>query len=180
MARCPHAAPPPRRARHGPCPSHILSASSTDAYLTIGAGTRSIAPSVDVAVALDPDEIYAGVSTADILQRRLGEVPEGVAYLAAGAAGDLNESSSFGAEPGLLGDQLSAAGVHRAVIANADAAEGYVSDVAPPDGSYARGAATALMGTDGIVPGGTVGRGLLRDDPLAPLDRKSTRLNSSH
>src|SRR3546814_509727 len=155
-------------------------ASSTDAYLTIGAGTRSIAPSVDVAVALDPDEIYAGVSTADILQRRLGEVPQGVAYLAAGAAGDLNESSSFGAEPGLLGDQLSAAGVHRAVIANADAAEGYVSDVAPPDGSYARGAATALMGTDGIVPGGTVGRGLLRDDPLAPLDRKSTRLNSSH
>src|SRR3546814_10435989 len=54
-------------------------ASSTDAYLTIGAGKRSIAPSVDVAVALDPDEIYAGVSTADILQRRLGAVPQGAA-----------------------------------------------------------------------------------------------------
>src|SRR3546814_19710332 len=25
------------------------------------------------------------------------------------------------------------------------------------------------MGTDGIGPGGTVGRGLLRDDPLAPF-----------
>src|SRR3546814_4017775 len=31
-------------------------ASSTDAYLTIGAGTRSIAPSVDVAVALRSEE----------------------------------------------------------------------------------------------------------------------------
>src|SRR3546814_16894559 len=78
-------------------------------------------------------------------------------------------ATRFRSEPGRLGDQLSAAGVQRAVIANADAAEGYVSDVAPPDGSYARGAATALMGTDGIVPGGTVGRGLLRDDPLAPF-----------
>ena len=66
-------------------------ASTTDAYLSIGAGTRSLAPTVDVAVALDPDETYAGVRTADILERRLGRVPSGVAYLAVGAAIDLNE-----------------------------------------------------------------------------------------
>lgn len=147
-------------------------ASTTDAYLTIGAGTRALAPSIDVAVALDPDEIYAGVRTADILQRRLGEIPDGVAYLAAGAAIDRNESSSFGAHPGRLGDLLDEAGVHRAVIGNADAAEGFVSDEPPPDGAYARGAATALMGSDGIVPGGTVGRGLLEEDPLAPFGRR--------
>ena len=147
-------------------------ASTTDAYLSIGAGTRAIAPTVDVAVALDPDESYAGVRTADILQRRLGRVPTGVAYLAVGAAIDRNERGSFGGEPGRLGDLLAAAGVDRAVIANADAAEGFVSDEPPPDGAYARGAATALMGSDGIVPGGTVGRGLLEDDPAAPFGRR--------
>jgi len=147
-------------------------ASSTDAYLTIGAGTRSLAPEVDVAVALDPDETYGGVRTSEILARRLGEVPSGVAYLAAGAAADRNEGSLFGATPGLLGDLLEAAGVNRAVVANADAAEGFVSDEPPPDGAYARGAATALMGSDGIVPGGTVGRDLLAEDPLAPFGRR--------
>lgn len=147
-------------------------ASTTDAYLTMGAGTRSVAPDVEVAVALDPDETYAGVRTADILQRRLGTVPDGVAYLAAGAAIDVNERSSFGGRPGRLGDLLDSEGVHRAVIANADAVEGFVSDEPPPDGAYARGAATMLMGTDGIVPGGTVGRSLLVDDPLAPFGRR--------
>ncbi len=147
-------------------------ASTTDAYLTMGAGTRALAPSVDVAVALDPDETYAGVQTADILQRRLGQVPDGVAYLAVGAAIDRNESGPFGGRPGRLGDLLAEAGVHRAIVANADAAEGFVSDEPPPDGSYARGATTTLMGSDGIVPGGTVGRALLVDDPLAPFGRR--------
>jgi hypothetical protein len=147
-------------------------ASTTDAYLSIGAGTRAVAPRVDVAVALDPDESYGGVRTSDILERRLGRVPSGVAYLAVGAAIDRNQTSGFGAEPGRLGDLLQDAGVHRAVVANADAAEGFVSDEPPPDGAFARGAATALMGADGIVPGGTVGRGLLADDPLAPFGRR--------
>lgn len=147
-------------------------ASTTDAYLSIGAGTRAIAPRVDVAVALDPDESYGGVRTEEILQRRLGRVPAGVAYLPVGAAIDRNSSSGFGAQPGRLGDLLAAAGVARAVIANADAAEGFVSDEPPPDGAYARGAATALMGSNGIVPGGTVGRTLLEDDPRAPFGRR--------
>lgn len=150
-------------------------ASTTDAYLSIGAGTRAIAPRVDVAVALDPDEVYSGVRTEDILRRRLGRVPEGVAYLSAGAAIDRNQASAFGAEPGRLGDLLEQADVSRAVIANADAAEGFVSDEPPPDGAFARGAATALMGSDGIVPEGTVGRALLLDDPLAPFGRRLDR-----
>lgn len=147
-------------------------ASTTDAYLSLGAGTRALAPTVDVAVALDPDETYGGVRTADILQRRLGRVPDGVAYLAAGAATELNVDGPFGGQPGRLGDLLDDAGVARAVIANADAAEGFVSDEPPPDGAFARGAATMLMGRDGIVPGGTVGRSLLVDDPAAPFGRR--------
>lgn len=147
-------------------------ASTTDAYLTIGAGTRAVSPVVDVAVALDPDELYGGLASRDILQRRLGTLPDGIAYLAVGAASDANDSSPYGAQVGLLGDRLAEAGIDRAVIANADAAEGFVSDEPPPDGSYARSAATALMGSDGIVPSGTVGRGLLIDDPDAPFGRR--------
>ncbi|MGH9228175.1 MAG: hypothetical protein ACRD07_05470 [Acidimicrobiales bacterium] len=147
-------------------------ASTTEAYLTLGAGTRAIAPRVDVAVAVDRDETYGGVPTAEILERRLGYVPAGIAYLGMGAAVDANDNSAFGAEVGTLGDALSDAGVDRAVIANADAVEGFVSDEPPPDGSFARGAATALIDSEGIVPGGTVGRSLLADDPDAPFGHR--------
>lgn len=148
------------------------SAGPTDAYLSLGSGTRAVAPLVDTAVAVEPDEAYGGVPASELLQRRLGEVPDGIAYLGMGGAIDANESSAFGAEVGLLGDELDAAGVRRAVIANADAVEGFVSPDPPPEGAYARGAATALMGSDGIVPEGAVSRALLRDDPDAAFGRR--------
>lgn len=147
-------------------------ASSTDAYLTLGAGTRALAPPIDPAVALDPDETYAGISADDVLLRRIGRVPDGIAYLAAGAAQRRNAEGPFGGEPGRLGELLERAGVGRAVVANADAAEGFPSDEVPPDGAYARSAVTMLMGAEGIVPGGTVGRGLLALDPAAPFGRR--------
>lgn len=140
-------------------------AGTTDAYLTLGAGTRAIAPGIDTAVALEPDETYGGVPATELLERRLGGVPDGIAYMGIGAAIDANESSAFGGEVGLLGDLLDEARVDRAVVANADAVEGFVSEDPPPEGAYARGAATMLMGSDGIVPGGAVSRALLRDDP---------------
>jgi hypothetical protein len=143
------------------------SATTTDAYLTLGAGTRSVAPLVDTAVAVEPDETYGGVPAAELLERRLGMVPDGIGYLGIGAAIDANDSSAYGAEVGALGDGLEAAGVERSVIANADAVEGFVSEDPPPEGAYARGAATMLMGRDGIVPGGAVSRALLQDDPTA-------------
>jgi hypothetical protein len=144
----------------------------TDAYLSIGSGTRAVVPSIDRAVALDPEESYGGVPAWEILERRRGAVPSGIFYLAIGEALDVNDESVFGAEVGTLGDALEQAGVDRAVIANADAAEGFVSDQPPPDGAFVRSAATALMDSDGIVPGGTVGRGLLMDDPDAPFGRR--------
>jgi hypothetical protein len=147
-------------------------ASTTEAYLTLSAGTRAVAPLVDTAVAVDRDETYGGVPTAEILERRLGYVPAGIAYLGMGAAVDANDDSPFGADVGTLGDALADAGVDRAVVANADAAEGFVSDEPPPDGAYARGAATALVDSEGIVPGGTVGRALLVDDADAPFGHR--------
>jgi hypothetical protein len=142
-------------------------AGATDAYLTMGAGTRAIAPVVDTAVAVEPDESYGGVPAAELIERRLGDVPDGIAYLGVGDALDANDTSAYGAEVGTLGDELADAGVRRAVVANADAVEGFVSEDPPPEGAYARGAATALMGSDGIVPEGAVSRALLRDDPDA-------------
>ncbi|HEY8545347.1 MAG TPA: hypothetical protein VIL36_09885 [Acidimicrobiales bacterium] len=144
----------------------------TDAYLSMGAGTRAIAPEIDVAVALEPDEPYGGVPASEILRRRLGFMPNGIGYLPIGNAIDRNDDSPYGADVGLLGQQLAEAGIARAVVANADAGEGFVSEDPPPDGAYARSAATMLMGDDGVVPDGKVSRGLLADDPNAPFGRR--------
>ncbi|MGH9116610.1 MAG: hypothetical protein ACRD0A_01640, partial [Acidimicrobiales bacterium] len=94
------------------------------AYLTISAGTRAVAPArstpvetdegedidpsvaIDASVAVEAGEIYLGVPAADILQRRLGHVPDGVVYLAAGAAREANETSAYGAATGRLGAVL--------------------------------------------------------------------------
>ncbi len=144
-------------------------AGPTDAYLTMGAGTRAVAPLIDTAVAVEPDESYGGVPAAELLERRLGDVPDGIAYLGMGGAIDANETSAYGAEVGTLGDELADAGVRRAVVANADAVEGFVSEDPPPEGAYARGAATMLMGSDGILPEGAVSRALLQRRPRCAL-----------
>ena len=150
-------------------------ATATDAYLTLGAGTRAVAPVLDTAVAVDPGETYGGVDAADLGPE--GRVVVGVDRRADGevgdAVGDVTEPSLH--EVGELGDRLAAAGVDRAVVANADAAEGIVSEDPPPEGAFARGAATMLMGSDGVVPGGTVGRDLLADDPTAAFGRRRRR-----
>ena len=134
-------------------------ATTAAAYLTMGAGTRAVAPREAGGVALEPDELYHAEPALDVVQRRLGAVPTGVAYLAIGAARDGNDASVFRAEVGSLGNALAAADIDRAVIANADLREGRVDDDA-----YGRSAVTLLMGTDGLVPSGSVSRRLLVDD----------------
>jgi len=147
-------------------------ASTTAAYLTIGAGTRAVVPGVDTGVALNPDELHAGIPATELLRRRLGKSVDGIAYIPVGATLDANAESPFGAVPGTLGDALDDGGVSRAVIANADAAEGFPTDQPVPDGAFSRSAAAALMGSDGVVPAGSVGRGLLLEDPAAPFGRR--------
>ncbi len=151
-------------------------ASTPAAYLTLGAGTRAVVPGLDEGVALNPGELLGGVPAADVLRRRLGDAPGGIAYMPVGAALDANADSPYGAEPGMLGARLAAYGIARAVIANADAAEGFPTDEPPPDGAYSRSAAAALMGRDGIVPEGTVARSdLLMEDPDAAFGRRFSR-----
>ena len=134
------------------------------AYLTMGAGTRSVTPSESAGVALEPGELYHGEPADFVLARRLGQEPAGVAYLAIGAARDANEASAYGADIGTLGDELARAGIDRAVVANADLGEGR-----PDDAAYGRGAAALVMGSDGLVPRGEVARDLLVDDVAAPF-----------
>ena len=143
-------------------------ASTTDAYLTMGAGNRALAPALEAGIALDPSETFAGVPAADLLRRRLGVVPAGVGYLPIGAAVARNTTTSYRAEPGLLGDALAAGDIHRSVIANGDAAEGFEAAGLSPDTVDDRSAVATLMGADGTVPGGTVSRSLLEPAPAAP------------
>jgi hypothetical protein len=146
--------------------------SATAAYLTLGAGTRSVVPASDRGVALNPGEVHGGVPATELVRRRTGRPAEGIAYVPVGATIKANANSPFDSEPGTLGQALADAGVQRAVIANADAAEGFASDAPPPDGAYKRSAATALMDRHGLVPAGDVGRDLLTLDPAAPFGRK--------
>ncbi len=146
--------------------------STTAAYLTLGAGTRSVVPDTDTGVALNPGEVHGGVPASELVHRRTGRAVDGIAYIPVGATMEANADSPFDSVPGSLGQSLADAGIHRAVIANADAAEGFDSDAPPPEGAYKRSAATALMDLDGTVPDGSVGRDLLRPDPSAPFGRR--------
>ena len=146
--------------------------STTAAYLTLGAGTRSVVPDLDTGVALNPGEVHGGVAASELVRRRTGGAVEGIAYIPVGATMEANADSPFASEPGTLGQALADADIRRAVIANADAAEGFPSDAPPPEGAYKRSAATALMDRHGVVPEGNVGRDLLVDDPAAPFGRR--------
>ncbi len=138
-----------------------------EGYATIGAGTRAPAPLETAAVAMAPDEPYGIDTAAAEFERRTG----GPLY---GASGLLtlpelqqaNDDDLFGGEVGTIGTALTDAGHRTAVIANAD-------EPAPLSGETRwilhREAATALMGTDGVVTAGRVDRGLVVDDPEMPL-----------
>jgi hypothetical protein len=142
-------------------------ASEVEAYLTMGSGTRAVAPDTDAELAVDPDEVVGGATATELQRERLGAPVPGIAYLAMDDATQANDASSFRGEAGLLGDALAAGDVHRAVVANADVLDGGSEDEA-----YRRGAAAAVVDRAGSVPGGRVGRSLLAEDPAAPGGRR--------
>jgi hypothetical protein len=136
-----------------------------DSYATIGAGTRAVGASPSGAM-FEPDERYGADTAADVYQRRTGKPADG--SIVAPVVADLiarNDALLFGATISALGDALSAARIHRAVVANADENE-------PPQvqtgTQYGREAVTALMGSDGRLPRGDVGTDLLQQDPSSP------------
>jgi hypothetical protein len=139
-----------------------------DGYVTIGAGTRSVGRTLDEGECFSASEPFEEGTAREAMARRAGipvtQIPDtAVVCLAQPAIADRNDNLLFDSEVGVLGDTLADAGVHRAVIANADRAE--------PTGTagYFRMAGLSLADHNGVVPGGTVAQELLALDPEAPF-----------
>ncbi|MCZ7531036.1 MAG: hypothetical protein M5U31_12305 [Acidimicrobiia bacterium] len=135
-----------------------------DGYATIGSGSRAVAPPEIAGQAFGPKEPFGDGTAGEAFLRRTGQpLDAAVGQLAIPAIVSANDATLFDAEPGLLGDELAANGIGRAVVANADrpftSAGFWIAQ---------REAALAAIDPDGLVPGGRVDRGLLEQDAEAP------------
>lgn len=136
------------------------------AYATVGAGTRSAA-APDSGWAFPPGEEFLGTPAGDVFRRRTGRPAETASAVHLGIAPlrALNDRLLYGAEPGLLAQELVAAGRTVAVVGNAD----IVGETDPRSLGLHREIALAGMLPDGRVLAGAVGTELLVDDIAAPF-----------
>ena len=142
------------------------SAQLGDGYATISAGTRAATNHTNDGDAFEPDERFGNATAGDVFERRTGTIAkDGLVHLGLADVLDQNTGLLFDAVVGSFGDTLAGAGYSRAVIANADGSEPD-SPISPS--AYHRTAVVSLMGANGTVPGGAVGRELLRKDPTVP------------
>ncbi len=144
-------------------PSHLGAS-----YVSLGAGARAVASASTAGQGFGVDEPFGRDPAGVVFRSRTGTPPgDGLVYMPIADVVEDNERELFGAEVGLLGDELAAAGVGRAVIANGDGSDpGTPRQRVPP---YRRAAVAALMSGDGRVPGGQVDHDLLRADATAPF-----------
>lgn len=93
-----------------------------EGYATINAGNRASARRTIAGLALEPDEVFEGGVAAAAFERRTGNVPVGeVLHLGFPSVVQTNDRFLYGAEPGVFGDVLDAAGRVPAVVTNGDA-----------------------------------------------------------
>ncbi|MDQ6855176.1 MAG: hypothetical protein M3046_16070 [Actinomycetota bacterium] len=141
----------------------------SDGYITLGAGTRSVGNTTETSsdgLAFDVAEPFDGDTAGVAYERRTGRAPgRGVVDLDIAGIVERNKKQLYDAEIGALGDAFAGAGWTRAVIANGDGLEAGE----PLGGFYRRQAVTALMGSAGRVPAGSVGPELLTPDPNVPF-----------
>ena len=141
--------------------------SGTDAgtgYLAIGAGTRVVGDGEAGATNLAPNERYEASDAAAVFRRRTGlRFPSGIAALGWPRLQAQNDSLTYGAVLGQLGQTLEDAHVGRRVIANAD-------EQGPDAPVLHREAALSLLDRRGRVDG-AVGNLLMRD-PNAPFGQR--------
>lgn len=134
-----------------------------EGYATLGAGNRATARPDAANQAFGPEDHLEESTAAEVYQRRTGREPAGAVLQV--AIVDILRSASrlkYGAEPGSFGDALGQGRKSAAVIANGDTPGLGASDLR-------REAALALMDSNGIVAGGTVGAMLTRADPSWPF-----------
>jgi hypothetical protein len=138
-----------------------------DGYVTLGAGTRSVGTEMETdGEGFEVGEPFDATTAGQVFERRTGRtVPGGLVNLGIAGIVDKNEQQLFDTEIGALGDKLASSDWSRAVIANGDGedTEQLIG------GYYRRQAVSGLMGSDGEVPGGAVGPGLLIRDARAPF-----------
>lgn len=151
--------------------SVVRSTSAGDGYTTVGAGTRARGRGILDGLSFEQGEDFGGIPADVAYQQRVGVVPPGPIFsLTQPSIVERNESLRYDAEVGALATALDAAGVGRAVVANADSTAREGEDSGP--GGYGRTAALALMGPTGGLPAGAVGPELLESDPMAPYGRR--------
>ena len=93
-----------------------------DGYATVSAGSRARGALADQQV-LEPDEDFFGTPAAAVFRRNTGvTATSGLVAFGFPALVRRNDRLDYDAEIGALGEALAAAGVPRAVIANADGA----------------------------------------------------------
>jgi hypothetical protein len=137
-------------------------------YVTLGAGTRALAPDRVAGEGYEASEAVEGGTAAEVFARRTGlRVDEGLVQLGIQEITRANDEALYDASVGALADALAENGSGRAVIGNADAVEVGTVDAGVPE--VQRPAVAGLMGSDGTVPGGQVDDGLLERAPRAPF-----------
>ena len=138
-------------------------ASLADAYLTIGAGTRSVGAN---GRAFGRDETLGRDTVAQIVQRRTGRPPTNdIVHIDIAHLAEENRDSQFGGRVGRLGSELEEAGIAAAVVGNADRGGPVTGDLMQ---IADRSAVLSLMDRGGEVAG-SVGSDLLIAEPDAPF-----------
>jgi len=134
--------------------------SATDGYTTLNAGTRAEGAPEGMLAYLAPEGVLAQEFAV-----RTGTLPRAGNVFNVGLVPilNLNKTLLYGAEVGALGTALRAAGVSRAVIANADHKDALGQIM------FRREASLGLMDNTGISGAGEVGPGLLEPDDRFPF-----------
>lgn len=136
-----------------------------EAYLTLGTGTRAVAPKELAGLVFGVEEPFGTTTAGDEHARQRGDRTEAeVVALGWTLLAEANDGAEFGGTIGALGQALADAGVARGVIANADGADPLV-----PGEPIHREAALAIADEAGAVPCGQVGPSLLATDDGAPF-----------
>ncbi|HMJ75287.1 MAG TPA: glycosyltransferase [Iamia sp.] len=138
------------------------SPTTLEAYSTLSAGAR-VLDLASAAEALPSGARFEGSTAAEAAERRSGLPVDGTIVVPTGAAARRLSGKDVSSRPGALAAALHDADLTAVVVGNADtrndAGEGIVN----------RPAAVAVMDPAGSVDGGTIGSGLLQDDPGAPF-----------
>ena len=109
-------------------------------YVTLGAGTRAVAPDRVAGEGYDASEEIEGGTAAEVFARRTGlRVDEGLVQLGIEEITRANDEALFDASVGALADALAENGSGRAVIGNADARRGRYGRGRGPGGATTGG-----------------------------------------